>query len=423
MAMLLQFSVKNFMSFKEDTTLSLIPNSGGELQGNIAKTGEYKALKSAVLFGANASGKTNFVKALEAAVRMIRESETIQLGELLFRIAPFKLDLQSAAKPSSFEFVFEMDGIKYVYGFSANIKRITEEYLYAYYSAKPTTIFERENDEYEFKADKKELEALAKRNNSNRLFLATTAAWNYGRTHEPFMWFLTMINAYEGDHSMQDISAFIVDDDGEQKKFTTKLLKIADINIHDYQVEKIDALMRAPRIVMEDSFFEDAVESDSEYMKGKTFSITTTHWLSEGGKMTPYGLDLSEESSGTQQLFYMSAYFKEVFEKGKTMIIDEFDTRLHPLLLEEIIRMFHDPGINKMGAQLIFTAHNVSLLDLGLFRRDQIFFTEKRVSDAASELFSLDDFSVRKSENIRNSYMYGRYGAIPEIMQGKSPWE
>jgi AAA15 family ATPase/GTPase len=421
--MLLQFSVENFMSFKEEITMSLVPNSGGELQDNIAEAGEYKALKSAVLFGANASGKTNFMKAFKAAVRMIRESAMIQLGEPLFRIVPFKLDLRSAAKPTSFEFVFEMDGIKYIYGFSADTNRITEEYLYAYYSTKPTTIFERDGDEYEFKADKKELEELAKRNNSNRLFLATATAWNYGRTHAPFTWFSKMVNEYESENPMQNIGAFVVDDDGEQKKFTTKLLKIADINIHDYQIEKIDIVKRVPRMVMEDSFFLEATEIDSGYMKGRTFLITTTHNLNDGGKMVPYGLTLSEESSGTQQLFYMSAYLKEAFEEGKTMIIDEFDARLHPLLLEEIIRMFHDPGINKMGAQLIFTAHSVSLLDLGLFRRDQIFFTEKSVPEASSELFSLDEFSVRKSENIRNSYMYGRYGAIPEIMQGQSPWE
>jgi len=118
----------------------------------------------------------------------------------------------------------------------------------------------------------------------------------------------------------------------------------------------------------------------------------------------------------------MSAHLKNAFETGKIMIVDEVDAGLHPLFLEEIIRMFHDPEINTGSAQLICTTHAVNLLDLDIFRRDRIFFTEKDAETATSELFSLDEFSVRKSENIWNGYIYGRYGTIPMITKGQSPW-
>jgi AAA15 family ATPase/GTPase len=129
-----------------------------------------------------------------------------------------------------------------------------------------------------------------------------------------------------------------------------------------------------------------------------------------------------EESQGTLHLFFMSSHLKQAFESGKTIVVDEFDAGLHPLLLEEIVRMFHNPSINSGNAQLVFTTHAISLLDLDVFRRDQIFFTDKDSGTASSELYSLDEFSVRKSENIHKGYVYGRYGAVPLIAKGQSPW-
>jgi AAA15 family ATPase/GTPase len=118
----------------------------------------------------------------------------------------------------------------------------------------------------------------------------------------------------------------------------------------------------------------------------------------------------------------MSAHLKQAFENGRTLVIDELDSGLHHLMLEEIVRMFHDGDINKNGAQLIFTTHAIDLLDFDLFRRDQVYLTEKDDDTAASELYSLGDFSVRKTMNIRNGYLLGRFGAVPNIRHGASPW-
>jgi AAA15 family ATPase/GTPase len=410
------------MSFKERATLSLIPGAGEELPKNVARHDKFRVLKSAVVFGANASGKTNIVKAFSAAIMMIRESENIQLGNQLPRMVSFKLDKSRIDKPSSFEFIFEENGTKYIYGFSATVKQIAEEYLYAYYSVKPTTIFERENDNYEFKADKKNLEELAAKNNPNRLFLATLAAWNYERAKEPFLWFAKQIDTYAGNNWIQDIQAFISDTDGAQKSFTKRLLEIADINISDYDMQEIDIPKEQIDAMLRDPFLKVFVENTLDFSKPKAVSFKAIHPMTEGEKEVLYALDLVEESAGTQHLFFMSTHLKKAFESGRTMVVDELDAGLHPLLLEELVRMFHDPEINTGDAQLIFTTHAVGLLDLDLFRRDQIFFTEKTRDTASSELFALDEFSVRKAENIRNGYIYGRYGAIPNIKSGASPW-
>jgi AAA15 family ATPase/GTPase len=394
--MLLQFTVENYKSFRDEAVLSLIPGSGTEHTDNVINKGKEKALKSVIILGANASGKSNVTKAIRNATVMIRESASIQLGSPLSRIIPFKLDDVSSAKPTRFEFVFETEGVRYVYGFSATVERITKEYLYAYYSARPTTIFERTEDEYIFKNDKKLLESLASKNNPNKLFLATATAWNYERTKAPYLWFANSIDTYVGNSWSRDYPAFINDSGGVQKRFTSKLLEIADINISDYQARETDIR--------------------------KAFSVHTNHIINEGEKKTDYTLDLMEESAGTRNLFFMSTHIKKAFETGKTMVVDELEAGLHPLLLEEIIKMFHDPDININNAQLIFTAHAVSLLDPDIFRRDQIYFTEKDMNSAASELYSLDEFPVRKSENIRKGYLVGRYGALPAIREGLSPW-
>jgi AAA15 family ATPase/GTPase len=198
------------------------------------------------------------------------------------------------------------------------------------------------------------------------------------------------------------------------------LLEIADINISDYTVKTIDIPKEQIDEMMKDPIIRAIFDKESNLSKG--YSISAIHNMYEGDGSTAYILDMEEESQGTQHLFFMSPHLKSAFEKGKTMIVDELDAGLHPLLLEEIIRMFSNPQVNVGNAQLIFTTHVVTLLDLDIFRRDQIFFTEKNMETAASELFSLDEFSVRKTENIRNGYMHGRYGAIPLIAKGQLQW-
>ena len=131
---------------------------------------------------------------------------------------------------------------------------------------------------------------------------------------------------------------------------------------------------------------------------------------------TNYEFDISEESLGTQVIFSFIPVIKDVIDNGKILFIDEFDKSLHPYIVKYIVELFNNKDINNKNAQLIFNTHDTNLLDLELLRRDQIWFTEKNISTGESVLYALDDFSVRKKENVEKGYLLGRYGAVPFIV-------
>ena len=415
--MLIQFSVKNFMSFKEKVIFSMEAGKENEHKENVVDILNEKILKTTALYGANASGKTNFVNAFTAAILMIRKSNTRQLGEKLGEMIPFAFDEQTKNKPCEFEFTFIANGSKYIYGFSADRDKVYEEYLYQYLTAKPTRIFERTNvNEYKFlQSDESKLNTLKTQNTENKLFLSTATTWNYEKTQNPFLWFAKQIDTYSGGLNLNEysIDAYSKDENENLKKFTLKLLKQADIEIKDYSVE-VRETETEPNVML---VFNG--ENLSPVAQKRTdVRIKTFHEIKdEKGKMKKYELNYLNESLGTQVLFSFAPILKDVFENGKTIIVDELERSLHHSLVEMIIKFFNDPEINKGNAQLIFNTHDTNLLSLNLFRRDQIWFAEKNSEKGTTDLYPLDDFSVRKAENIQKGYLNGRYGAIPRLIE------
>ena len=179
--MLIEFSIKNFLSFKDKVTLSMEKGNGDEnLENVVSENGTY-LLKTAAIYGANASGKSNILSELSCAILMVRNSNLIPVGGKWNFVKPFLFDEVSRNEPSEFEFIFTSNGVKYRYSFSTDMNRIYDEVLDAYYSQKPTNIFTRKNtNSYEFSADKSRLEELSNNNTENKLFLATATTWNYG---------------------------------------------------------------------------------------------------------------------------------------------------------------------------------------------------------------------------------------------------
>ena len=415
--MLIQFSVKNFMSFKEKVIFSMEAGKENEHKENVVDILNEKILKTTALYGANASGKTNFVNAFTAAILMIRKSNTRQLGEKLGEMIPFAFDEQTKNKPCEFEFTFIANGSKYIYGFSADRDKVYEEYLYQYLTAKPTRIFERTNvNEYKFlQSDESKLNTLKTQNTENKLFLSTATTWNYEKTQNPFLWFAKQIDTYSGGLNLNEysIDAYSKDENENLKKFTLKLLKQADIEIKDYSVE-VRETETEPNVML---VFNG--ENLSPVAQKRTdVRIKTFHEIKdEKGKMKKYELNYLNESLGTQVLFSFAPILKDVFENGKTIVVDELERSLHHSLVEMIIKFFNDPEINKGNAQLIFNTHDTNLLSLNLFRRDQIWFAEKNSEKGTTDLYPLDDFSVRKAENIQKGYLNGRYGAIPRLIK------
>jgi AAA15 family ATPase/GTPase len=252
--------------------------------------------------------------------------------------------------------------------------------------------------------------------------LATATAWNYEKTKDAYLWFAEKIDTFDKNNwDGFNLDNFAQDQSGKLKQFTQNILKIADININDYDIEETEIPQEIIDDFKKNRAFSEIVKNRVVNIPTKSYSLSVNHVVeNEAGDIEKYSLTLGEESSGTQRLFGMSPHLQVAFEQGKTIIVDEIENSLHPLLVEEIIKMFHDPAINQADAQLIFSTHDVNLLNLDIFRRDQIYFLEKNPQTASSDIYSLDEFSVRKGENIRAGYLQGRYGAVPFIGGGRS---
>lgn len=399
--MLIEFSVKNFLSFKDKVTLSMEKGNGDENLENVISENSVDLLKTIAIYGANASGKSNILKAFTCAILMIKKSIIMPVDGKWNFIKPFLFDETSKNEPSEFEFVFIANGVKYRYFFSADESKIHEEILDAYYSQKPTNIFTRtKNNIYEFKNDKSKLEILAENNTENKLFLSTATTWNYEKTRDAYLWLTTAIEIYDSFDNVttKDLMDYSSEDEN-LKNFTLKLLKEADILIKNISVDY------------------------EENFKIKNINIELEHEvIDENKNVHTYKLNFTEESSGTKVLFVLAPFLKRAFESTKVIIVDELERSMHPALVEFIVKLFNNRDTNKANSQLIFTTHATGLLNLEIFRRDQIWFTEKRIDNGISELYPLDSFSVRKDENIQKGYINGRYGAIPFIRDVCS-WE
>lgn len=416
--MLLQFSVENYQSFKDRATLDLIPSKDREHPENITVRGQNKALNVTAIYGANASGKSCFFRAMTIAIIMIRTSNSRQVHDTL-PVIPFQFDAISVSKPSKFEFQFVAeDGNRYIYGFSSTAHRITEEYLYRYSSQRPTKIFVRkEGESYAFTAKESNLlNPLVAWNTPNKLFLATATMWNAQSTKPAFEWFAKQIDTYTDLMQIgQDSFKYYQGENSTSYiEFTEKLLKSADINISrlTVNVRKISVTPNmapmVPGILVNGQWIPPQEQTELE--------VIASHLVSdENGIVRDWQLSLSEESQGTQLLFTIGPLLKHAFEKGLTLMIDEIDQSLHTFIVRYLVNAFRNPSINKAGAQLIMTTHNTSILSLDIFRREQIYFVEKNKNTAVSNLYSLDEYSVRKGENIEKGYLSGRYGAVPHV--------
>lgn len=409
--MLIEFSVMNFLSFKEKVTLSLEKESGNENEENTFVFNNEELLKTAVIYGANASGKSNLIKAFTTAILMVRNSNMIPIGGKWNILKPFLFSEDTKNGPSEFEFIFITNKIKYRYFFSADVNKIYNESLDAYYSQKPTNIFTRKNTaEYSFiNSDKKTLESIASKNTENKLFLSTATTWNYEKTKDAFLWFLNSIDTYGSFDSMLDQDLINYSNNEEDlKEFTLKLLKESDIFIKDLRVSYEE------KDVENSSFIINNQKQGA--LKTKSVKIAMDHEITDSqDEKNIYTLDFEDESSGTKILFALAPILKRAFEKTKIIIVDELEKSLHPTLVKYIIKLFNNEKLNTKNSQLLFTTHAISLLSLDLFRRDQIWFIEKNSLTGNSDLYPLDSFSVRKEENIEKGYINGRYGAIPFI--------
>lgn len=409
--MLLEFRIRNYRSIRDEIVISFVASKDKKLADtHLASTG-IKSLahvvRSAVVYGPNASGKSTLLQALAFMRALVAESATLmQLGQT-FNVQPFRLDASWAAKPTEFEISFILNGVRHQYGFSLTPERIVDEWLLVYRTAKPQQWFSRRFDEktqnsvYEFSTHLTGPRKLWQESTrSNALFLSTAAQLNSELLGPVFRWLVEQ-PVYFGaglnpppDHTTELLQT----ENG--KRAVRDFLSQADISISD--VVSVPRQGKQQKIMLGPEGAKVAHEEREMLMP--QFVHKTEHGSAS--------FELHEESQGTQRLYALAAPVLDVLKHGRLLIVDELDSSLHPLLIRRLVRMFHQPELNPHGAQLFFATHDSSLLDRTLFRRDQIWFTEKD-RDQATRLYPLTDFSPRENEAWERGYLTGRYGAVP----------
>ena len=425
--MILEFTVKNFLSIKDEVTLSMVASKDSSFEDNLLPYEDGKkiknALKTVVIYGANASGKTNVLRALQFFSWLINNSHEMQQGRKIPRDA-FKLDNEYKNEPSEFQIIFIHNNIKYLYGFSVTEDEVIDEYLYYYPNGRQSLIFERERDNYKFTIDvERQSELKNKFHSKNKLFIAIESLWEYEKAKIPFEWLNNYLQVLINHDRLEAYTGSSMHDNEKINLLVKKYIKSADVGIDDIDVN----MRKSDDIINSDVFKLLSEDAKSNLLKevqdANIIDIKMIHKAKDkNGNIISYKFDLDEESDGTQKFFGLLGPWIDALLNGYTIIIDELDIRLHTLLVKKLMEMFLDPDVNKKNAQLIFTTHDTNLLDSDLLRRDQIWFTEKK-EDKSTDLYSLYDFGgVRKNISIEKGYLQGKYGAIP-VLKGDWKWE
>lgn len=424
--MLIQFSVKNFKTFKDKVTLSLVASNYDKdtrEDDNVITLGAFnlRLLKSAVIYGANASGKSKLIEALGFMKRfVINSSKETQVGDQI-DVEPFRLNTETENETSEFEVIFIHSNVMYRYGFEANLDNIVSEWLYYKPKTREVELFYRENNTYNIHPrDYKKGRSLADEDwvRSNALLLSVAAQFNDRISMNIIDWFkklktISGLNerSYKG-YTMSKLK------EQHSKQEILTLLQAADFDIRDIQLEplEINNLPEDMPKELKDEIIKDLTEGNRELIAG----VLTSHQKYNNSKEL-VGSELfsmeEDESSGTRKFFALTGPILDVLENGHILVVDELDSKLHPNLVCKLVSLFNSKEVNKKNAQLIFNTHDTNLLSSGLFRRDQIWFTEKNKYGEA-KLFSLADFKsdeVRKSEPFEENYIRGKYGAIPYL--------
>jgi uncharacterized protein len=399
--MLIEFSVGNYRSFKEVVTFSMVtaPIVVGDslMNGNniFSATKEIELLKSAAIYGANASGKSNLVR----AISFMKEFTINSVGSRIaseIETESYRLNIESEKESSYFEIVFTIGTTRYRYGFEVDRQSVKSEWLYQTLRTKESQLFERENSKIKVFSKFYEGKSLENKTRKNALFLSVVAQFNGDIATDVVDWFneLNIFNNLDDDdYDNATIDALI---EGHRTQDLIGLVTSLDLGIKDIQMIKTP-MPELPGVI--------------------SYEVKTAHWKydREQNRVDTEYFELDEnESAGTQKLFNISGLLINILQAGEILIVDELDARLHPLISCAIVKLFNSPITNPRNAQLIFTTHDTNLLSANMFRKDQIWFTEKD-RYGATDLYSLVEYEIPDDAPFEQDYIAGKYGAIPFI--------
>ncbi len=400
--MIVDFTIENFKSIRDLQTFSMSATKVREHSKSVFKTKEgLRLLKSAVVYGANGSGKSNLLDAIRTMTKFIHNSTDVKLGEQIRYYQPFKLDRRCLEQPTICELEFiASDNIRYLYKFSFNASEILSESLSFFPKKQEAKFFEREKGKLmnfgeAMKGAKKSIESQLL---PNHLFLSKAANSNHkqlGLVYQSLHKFLIVDTSQSHRLLKRTVQSSLSSKNKELQEKMNILLNYADTGVQKIELRR----------------------TNSEPLNASpSYAPFTVHQLFEDGEQVgETAFSLSEESKGTQQMYGLGGVLFQALEEGRTVFVDELDISFHSLMTEYLIQLFHNPEINKHNAQLIFSTHDTSMLKSELFRRDQIWFTEKD-HFGGSNIYSLSEFEfdkVRATIPFDKWYLSGRFGALP----------
>lgn len=422
--MLVQFSVTNFKSIGEKQVLSLASSTGASRRERISMPSGNSfsphLLRSAVIFGANASGKSSLVEAVKFFKSfVVNSAKSSSKGDAIL-VSPNKFINKLKKEPTEFEVTFIVNEKLFQYGFSVTNERVIGEWMFSRSNSprsKMVLLFQREyeksteEDFWYFNESqiRGEKETWKTSTRSNALFLSTAIQLNSEYFEEPFNWMLRHLQVISSpDRLTPTFTAKMISNEKNVRKIQ-EFVQASGLNISKIKVTERE--LKFPDHVQE-LFTTKAKEEMIANMKNeKDFEIEATHFDDKGKEVD---LSLSDESDGSQVLFSLAGPILDVLEDGDILFVDELNNSLHPAALKFLVNLFHDPKINKNGAQLVFTSHDASIISNQFMHKSQIWFMDKS-NGINSKLYPLSDFKVRDVEAFQRAYLGGKFGALPNI--------
>jgi AAA15 family ATPase/GTPase len=419
--MLLRFGVTNDMSIHHPQELSLVAaplkdDDAGLIP--LPSPSTTRLVPAAVIYGANASGKSNVIKAMRHFQSAILNSHRSSVPGKGIQRSPFRLAADAHTLPTQFDVDVVIDGVRYHYGFSANSKEYLAEWLYSFPSGRKQMLFDRQQQDFTFgRALKGRNRVIADLTRDNSLFLSAAAQ----NGHDELLAIWKYFQDWDFDENVKpnafDVHVQFANREIDKrvgaflKKIGTGIndINIISLNYSNDDVIKIHKLTEAMIDISGEQKNHDVVKFLSEITTKGSREIVFERLTTEGDSVQ---FSIANESDGTQRLFVLLHSIFHALDTGSLLVVDEIDASLHTKAAEAILALFNDRDTNPHGAQLITTTHDTNLLRTPGLRRDQIWFTEKDAG-GATHLYPLSDFRTRTDDNFEKGYLQGRYGAIP----------
>lgn len=427
--MLIEFKFKNYRSFRDEAVLSMEATGLSTFRGCLIQHGKTsKLLPGVAIYGKNGGGKSNVIRAFWLAVQFIRNAQRTQHENANIPVRPFLLNDYSKKKPTQFHFIYILDNIKYWYGFSATEEKIVEEYLYHAPKGQKALVFFRKGQVFSFTEEKIKRNLISETIAENQLFFSVACTMNDVACVSAMRWFREYV-FFSRDYADIPKQLLEYSEDKNMLKAISDYAKAADFGIEDMQFEFNSEEINETEVLPDNmpegikvalmqfmhALSENSSGSEMRLRMGQVMAKAVHLGEKQNGEKDSFSLDLSDESDGTRHLMALAPAIESALRIGGILLVDELERGLHPRLVNYIISKFQSKMSNPYGAQIVFTTHDTELMNLELLRKDQLYFVDKETRNGVSELYSISGFSTRTTENIRKSYLVGKYGATPSV--------